>query len=188
MFQLLILALATAAQDPNGVIFVRHDPPQGPMAGENHTLSQPYPGQDLRTFPDIVIGDLRIDKDTLYVLVTNKGEARAKGPIRITARAEANGVKSEAGAARISNLKGGESRWVPLTDFAVKTASTTPSAAIFALDSASTVSAAVRLPPPATLDRSGQGCVASRGCIQELDETNNGFSAAGSAIARGRPE
>ena len=187
MFQLLMLALAVAAQD-NGSILRHVDPPQGPMAGENRTLSQPYPGQDLRTFPDIAIKDLRIDKDTLYVLVTNEGEARAKGPIRITARAEANGVKSEAPAARIGSLKGGESRWVPLTDFSVKTASTAPSAPIFTLDSASIVSAAVRLPPPATLDRSGQGCVASRGCIQDLDETNNGLSATGSAIARGRPE
>jgi hypothetical protein len=61
MFQLLMFALATAAQDPNGWIFIRRDPPQGPMAGENRTLSQWHPNQDLRTFPDIVIGDLRID-------------------------------------------------------------------------------------------------------------------------------
>lgn len=185
MFQLLMLALAAAAQD-NGILN-GVDPPQGPMPGENRTLSQDHPNRDERMFPDLAVKDLRIHEDTLYVLVTNEGGARAKGPIRITARAEANGVKSEAPAARIGSLKGGESRWVPLTDFSVKTASTTPSAPIFALGGANIVSAAVQLPPPGSaFDRTGQSC--SRDCIQELDEANNGFSAAGSAIARGRPE
>ncbi len=169
MFQLLTLALAVAAQDNgirNGV-----DPPQGPMPGENRTLSQDHPNRDERMFPDLAVKDLRIDQGTLYVLVTNKGEGRAKGPIRVTARAEANGIKSEAPVARIGTLNGGESRWVPVRNVA--------------LDGATLVSAAVRLPPPVSaLDRSGQGC----DCIPELDETNNGFSAAGSAIARGRPE
>lgn len=187
MFQLLILALATAAQDPTGPILIRRDPPQGPMAGENRTLSQWHANQDLRTFPDLAVNDLRIQDDTLYVRVTNKGKARARGPISVTARAETNGVKSEAVAVRIDGLKGGESRWVPLTHFSVKTASTAPSAPVFALGGANVISAAVKLPPPASaFDRSGQTC--SRGCPQELDEGNNDFSAAGSAIARGHPE
>ena len=170
MFQLLMLALAAAAQDDSVIRGL--DPPQGPMPGENRTLSQDHPNRDERMFPDLAVKDLRIDQGTLYVLVTNKGEGRAKGPIRVTARTEANGTKSDAPVARIGSLKGGESRWVPVRNFA--------------LDGATLVSAAVELPPPVSsaVDRSGQGC----DCIPELDETNNGYSAAGSAIARGRPE
>lgn len=186
MFQLLIFALATAAQD-DAPVFRRLDPPQGPMPAENYRLSQWHANQDLRTFPDLAVNELRIDQGTLFVHVTNKGKARAKGPINVTAHAEINGVKSEAAAVRIDSLKGGESRWVPLTHFSVKTASTALSAPIFALASASVVSAAIKLPPPGSaFDRSGQTC--SRTCPQELDESNNAFSEAGSAIARGRPE
>jgi len=186
MFQLLIFALAATAQD-DAPVFRRLDPPQGPMPAENYRLSQWHPNQDLRTFPDLAVNDLRIDQGTLYVHVTNKGKARAKGPISVTARAESNGVKSGAVAVRIDGLKGGESRWVPLTGFSVKTASTAPSAPVFALGSASVVSAAANLPPPGSaFDRSGQTC--SHSCPQEVDESNNNFSAAGSAIARGSPE
>jgi hypothetical protein len=186
MFQLLMFALATTAQE-NPPVFRRLDPPQGPTAGENRTLSQWHANQDLRTFPDLAVNELRIDEGTLYVRVANKGKARAKGPISITARAETNGVTSEAVAVRIDGLKGGESRWVPLTGFSVKTASAVASAPVFALGNASVVSAAIKLPPPSsTFDRSGQSC--SRDCRQELDDSNNDFSANGSAIVRGRPE
>ena len=186
MFQLLMFALAATAQD-DGQVFRRLDPPRGPFPAENYRLSQWHANQDLRTFPDLAVNDLRIDQGTLYVHVTNKGKARAKGPISVTAHAETNGVKSDAVAVRIDSLKGGESRWIPLTHFSVKTASTEPSVPIFALGNASVVSAAVKLPPPGSaFDRSGQAC--SRTCTQELDEANNDFSEAGSAIARGRPE
>jgi hypothetical protein len=184
MLQLLMLTLAAAAQDRSG-----NDPPQGPMPGENHSLSQDHPNREEQMFPDLAVKDLRIDQGTLYVLVTNESKVRADGPIRITARAEANGIKSEATAARIGSLKGGESRWVPLSNFAVKSASTARYAPIVTLDGASLISAAVRLPPPGSaVDRSGQGCTTSLGCIRELNESNNDFSAAGSDIARGRPE
>lgn len=190
MLDMLILALAaaSAAQDPDPLIIIR-DPPQGPMPGENHTLSQPHPYATDRTFPDLAIKGLRIEGDTLYVLVANEGKARARGPIRVTASAETQLVKGESAPARISNLMAGESRWVPLRHFSVRSASAAPSASVFALEDARLVWATVRLPPPIStaVDRTGQACLPSRGCVLEPNEANNRFRAEGETIVRGRP-
>jgi hypothetical protein len=139
---------------------------------ENHTLSQPHRNMDDRMFPDIAVKDMRIDGDTLYVLVKNQGGSSARGPIRVVARAEANGVRSDARPARLSMLGPGESRWVPLEHFKV------------ALADASRVSVTAVAAPPPALDRSGQDC---NQCT-DLNEENNGLSAPSAAIGRGRPQ
>jgi hypothetical protein len=90
-----MLLLLAAAAPPNLPLVIR-DPPRGPMPAENHTFSQPHNNMDDRMFPDIAVKDLRVDGDTLYVQVANQGGVRASGPIRLVARAEANGIKSEA--------------------------------------------------------------------------------------------
>jgi hypothetical protein len=190
MLDMLILALAAAAaQDPTNPPIITRDPPQGAMPAENHTLSQPHPYATDRTFPDMAVKGLRIEGDTLYVLVVNEGKARARGPIRVTARAETHLVKGESAPARIGNLSAGESRWVPLRHFSVKSASAARSASVFALEDASLVTATVSLSPPvpAAVDRSGQACLPSRGCVREPNEANNSYRAEGDAILRGRP-
>ena len=173
MLHLLIAAFAAQAID----VLPPPDSPlreirQGPTPYAEHTLSMPHKNMDDRMFPDIAVKDMRIDGNTLYVLVKNQGGSRARGPIRVVARAEANGVRSDAPPARLSTLSPGESRWVPLEHFKV------------ALADASRVSVAALAAPPPWLDRSGQVC---NQCT-DLNEENNGLSAPSAAIGRGRPQ
>ena len=180
---MFLLALAAAQSGPNLVI---HDPPRGPMPAEEHSLSQPHRNMDDRMFPDMAVKDMRIDGDTLFVLVKNEGGVRAKGPIRVAAEAVASGVHSTAPAARLDKLAAGESRWVSLRGFSVQTAST-GKAPLVALQNAALVSASVALPRevPAGLDRSGRG---SDSIATDFDEANNSLSLSGDRIVRGRPE
>ncbi|MBA3511366.1 hypothetical protein [Sphingomonas sp.] len=186
MFELLILALAAAGPDDG--IRLGLDPRPGVTPGENRTLSQPHPNATARMFPDMAIKGLRIDGDTLYVLVANQGRTRARGPIRVIATAESNGATAESAPARIGPLAAGHNRWVPLRDFAVKSA-TAGRSLVFALEDARVVSATVRLSPAisAAVDRTGRACLPSRGCLLELDETNNSLRAEGRTVPRGRP-
>ena len=186
MFDLLIVALAAAAQEPPPLL--TRDPLPGATAAENRTLSQSHPNATARTFPDMAIKGLRIDGDTLHVLVANVGAARARGPIRISARAEANGTTAES-AIRTGSLSSGQTRWVPLRNFAAKSASASRPNSIFALEDSAVVSVSVELRPAmsAAVDRSGQACLPSRGCILELNEANNSLRAEGPTIPRGRP-
>jgi hypothetical protein len=157
----------------------------GPTPGENHWLSMPHRNSDDRMFPDIAIGELRVDGDTLYVKVINNGQSEARGPILIAARALANGAQSGVVQTRTGKLEPGQSRWVTLSGFSVKTAATTPS--LFALQNATAVSAVAKLVPSSAgaLDRSGQGCGE---CTREMDETNNSLTAEGSRLKHGRPQ
>ena len=187
MFAFLFLLLA-AAQSETPPLILTVDPPQGPMPGENRTLSQPHRNQDLRMFPDLAIRELRIDGDTLYVLVGNVGAARADGAIRLTARAETNGVRSGVASASVGKLRAGEARWVPMRNFAVKSASASPATPFFALERAGVIAASVSLSPggptSTVLNRTGQGCDR---CL-DLNEANNSLAAPGAEIRRGRPD
>jgi hypothetical protein len=156
-----------------------------PMPYEWHTLSQPHPNSDDRMFPDIAVKDMRIDGDTLYVRLVNQGRGGARVPIVVVARAAAaNGMKSEEVQARTPRLAAGESRWVPLKNFSVKSAAM--SAPVFDLASANAVSAAAWLSPSTAgyLDRSGQGC---GDCSIDSDEKNNILNLNRNAIVQGRP-
>jgi hypothetical protein len=188
MFELLVFAFAAAAQEQPPPLLGR-DPGPGVTQAENRTLSQPHPFATARTFPDMAIKGLRIDGDTLHVLVANDGEARARGPIRIAARAEADGAKAEAAPARTGSLASGQSRWVPLRNFSVKSASAARSGSVFALEDAALVWVSVALAPAMSpaVDRTGQACLPSRGCMLERNEANNSVRAIGKAIPRGRP-
>jgi hypothetical protein len=86
--------------------------------------------------------------------------------------------------ARTGRLSPGESRWVPLKGFSVRTAST--HGAVFSLSGAMTVSAAVRLVPSSAgaLDRSGDGCGE---CTLEMKDSNNQLTLSGAAILHGKP-
>lgn len=185
MMSTLLLGLFAAAQSlPEGII--ARDPPQGPMPGENRTLSQWHPGADNRMFPDLAIKDLRIDSDILYVHVVNQGSNMADGPIWVAANAQADGIRGEARPARLGKLMGGESRWVRIGQFSLKSASRSASGPIFVLESADLVSANIKQASPVTrtLDRTGQGCDQ----CHEVDTSNNSLSMPGAAIGRGRPE
>lgn len=191
MFVPLLLALApapaTAAQvpsQPREMPFIREPRVAGPTPFEWRTMSQPHPNSDDRMFPDIAVKGMRIDGDTLYVQVVNQGRGSARTPILIVARAAENGMKSDEVQARTDRLAAGESRWVPLRGFSVKSASLV--APVFQLAAASTVSAAAWLMPSTsgTLDRSGQGCGE---CTDDADQSNNLLTLSGQAIARGLP-
>jgi hypothetical protein len=155
-----------------------------PMPAEWHTLSQPHANSDDRMFPDVAVKDIRIDGDTLYVRLINQGRSGTRVPIAIAARAAVDGMKSDEIQTRTGRLAAGESRWVALKGFSVKSAAI--SASIFDLASASAVSAAAWLLPSTagTLDRSGQGCGE---CSIDADEKNNILSLKGNSIAHGRP-
>jgi hypothetical protein len=157
----------------------------GPTPVENIWLRPGHKNSDDRMFPDIAIGQLQIDGDTLYVKLINRGHGATQAQTLVVARAEAGGVKSDLAQVRTGKLTAGESRWVPVKGFSFRTASTAES--VFALANASVVSAAARLLPSTAgaLDRSGQGC---GDCTVEMDEANNVLTLAGDAIKHGRPE
>src|SRR5947209_1749478 len=186
MLNLLLLAMAAQT-----VPTAPTEPPlrelyQGPMQAENIWLRPAHPGgPDYRMFPDIAVGELRIDGDTLYVRVLNKGASPTPGPVIVAARAEENGSKTDLVEQRTPKLLPGEARWVPLRGFSVKTAATSP--AIFALESASAIAAEAQMIPSSTevLDRSGQTRFTG---TADADQTNNSLALAGNVIKRGRPE
>jgi hypothetical protein len=180
---LLPLTLMLFAQSVSTVL--APDPPPGPMQAENIYLRPGHAYSDDRMFPDIAIGALSVDGDTLYVQLTNKGRSRTEVPIQIAARANAGSVKSQLAEARTGPLKAGESRWVAIHGFSVRTAATTP--VVFALANATAVSAVARmLPPPgSSLDRSGQQC---GDCTQDADQTNNSVIVTADALKHGKPE
>lgn len=156
-----------------------------PMPYEWHTLSQPHPNSDDRMFPDIAVKDMRIDGDTLYVKVANQGRSSASAPIMVIARATENGTKTEEVRTRTDRLNAGESRWVSLKGFAIKSASL--ASPVFQLASASAVSAAAWLLPSTsgTLDRSGQGCGE---CSADVDASNNILTLTASSIRHTSPD
>ena len=166
MLDMLLLGLIGLVQD-QGPTITTIDPPMGPTVGENRTLAQWHPDSDNRMFPDVAVKDLRIDGDTLYVLVSNQGGKNAQ---KIQVSAKAQGATE---TARLASLPAGESKWVELGHFKE------------ALTDASVVSAAARLSSvPSALDRSGQGC----DLCTDGNEANNSISTPAVSIARGRPE
>lgn len=184
-----LMVLAMAAQSANQAVAVQNQMHQleiqGPMPAENIYLRPGHKGSDDRMFPDIAIGALRIDGDTLYVRVTNKGHVPTGTFTLIAARAQVGGMTSDLAQARTGRLAAGENRWVAIKGFSVKTASN--SAPVFALANASQVSAVARLLPSSagTLDRSGQGC---GDCAADADESNNSLTLSGDAIGHGKPD
>jgi len=187
----LLLALAPAAAvvpqapvQPRDMPFIREPRVAGPTALEWRTMSQPHANSDDRMFPDIAIGALSIDGDTLYVQLTNKGRSGTQTGALVAARAVAGGMKSDLIEVKTGRLAPGETRWVPLKGFSVKTAST--NGTVFALANATVVSAVARLLPSSagTLDRSGQGCGE---CTTEMDDSNNTLTLSGAAIKHGAP-
>jgi hypothetical protein len=182
MLSFLAFAAAFVVQD-QGPIVTTVDPSQGAMPGENSALAPPHKGSDDRMFPDIEIGALRIDGDTLYVQVRNIGKSPSQGSVLVSARASDSGMRSEPVQARTARLQPGETRWVSLRGFSVKTASNT--SPVFALASATSIAASAQLlPVSAQLDRSGQ----ARQETADGDENNNSLVVEGSAIGRGAPQ
>lgn len=187
----LLLALAPAGAavpqapaQPRETPMMREPRVAGPTAFEWRTMSQPHPNSDDRMFPDIAVKDMRIAGDTLYVRLVNQGHNSARTPIVIVARAAENGMKTEEVQAKTDRLAAGESRWVPLKGFAVKTAAM--ASPVFDLSSAEVVSAAAWLIPSSAgaLDRSGQGC---DDCAADADTSNNILTLRGNSISRGLP-
>lgn len=187
MLDVLLLGAVALLQDnrPPPVVL---DPPQGPTAYEERTLSQPHRNMKPGMFPDLAVKDLRVSGDTLYVLVSNDGATRSKGGIRIAADALVGGFKVAAPVVRSQGLKARESRWVAVRGFSARSAAAS-GASVFALEDASQVSATVLEAAGVSgmLDRSGQACSAESGCGGERNLGNNGLRAEGQAIARGRP-
>jgi hypothetical protein len=186
MLTILAFAAAVAAQDPGsiqGPVIIGPDPRQGPMPYNFGLMAPSHRGSDDRMFPDIAIGELRIEGDTLYVQVRNVGHSATQGGVTVEARAEENGMNTEPAQARTGRLRAGEARWVPLRGFSVRTASN--AAPVFALANATEVSATAMMQLAATpaLDRSGQG----RQDMFDMDEKNNSVTLEGSAIKHGRP-
>jgi hypothetical protein len=156
----------------------------GPTAFEWRTMSQPHPNSDDRMFPDIAVKDMRISGDTLYVQLANKGRGSSRTPIVVVARAAEGGIKTDEVQVRTARLASGETRWVALKGFAVKSASV--AGAVFDLASASAVSAAAWLLPSTAgnLDRSGQGCGE---CAVDVDLSNNILTLGANSISRTLP-
>jgi hypothetical protein len=187
MFHLLVMTLAAAAQEAAPVI-IPEPHIAGPTAVEFRTLSMPHRNsKPIPLYPDVAIRDVRIDGNTLHVLVANQGRVRTQGSLKVSARVSGNGLDAEAAPVRIDSLPAGQSRWVALSKFSVKAAG--HAAPAFALQDAAVVLADVRQQSQMSraVDRTGQACDPAQGCGMELEEGNNRFAAAGSAIARGRP-
>ena len=183
MIPMLLLLAAQVSSEPHPVPFMR-EIRQGPMPFQERTMSQPHRFSDDRMFPDIAIGALSIDGDTLYVQLTNRGLSATRTNAMVVARAQSNGMVSDLAETRTGRLSPGETRWVPLKGFSVRTAST--HGAVFSLSGATTVSAAVQLVPSSAgaLDRSGDGCGE---CTLEMKDGNNQLTLSGPAILHGKP-
>lgn len=188
MLSLLFLAMAapTAGSPAQVESTMEHQlETQGPMPAENYYLLPGRHKDDDAMYPDLAIKDLRIDGDTLYVLVKNEGALQAQGPVKLVARAEIGAMACDAAFATTAALGKGESRWVPVRGFSVKAAST--SAPVFDLENATAVAASVSASSgvPAALNRTGQGCDR---CSGDLNPANNSLALAGAAIKHGRPQ
>lgn len=187
MIDLMLIALAAAVQEDPGVTLPEPNR-AGPTPVEFRTLSMPHRNsKPIPLYPDVAIKDVRIDGNTLHVLVANQGRVRTQGSLKVSALARSNGLDAEAAPVRIGSLPAGKSRWVALNRFSVKAAA--QAAPAFALQDAALVLADVRQQSQMSraVDRTGQACDPARGCGMELEQGNNRFAAAGSAIARGRP-
>src|SRR5215213_3017941 len=125
MLAALMLVLAPAAELPATPVvprempFIREPRVAGPTAVNFGTLSQPHRYSDDRMFPDIAIGALSIDGDTLYVQVTNKGRSPTRASTLVVARAQSAGARSDLAQARTGRLAPGETRWVAVKGFSV---------------------------------------------------------------------
>lgn len=188
MLSLLFLAMAAPAASPPAQVesTMEHQlETQGPMPAENYYLLPGRHKDDDAMYPDLAIKDLRIDGDTLYVLVKNEGALQAQGPVRLVARAEIGTMTSDPAFASTAALGKGESRWVPVRGFSVKAAST--AATVFALENATAVAATVSASAgiPGALNRTGQGCDR---CSSDLNPANNSLALAAPAIRHGRPQ
>jgi hypothetical protein len=181
MFGSVILALMAPGFGDRSVVFESNR--QGPMQAQNIYLLPGGP-QFKDPIPDLAVMDLRILGDTLYVQVKNEG-GRARVAALVSARAEVNGVRTELATVRTTQLKGGETRWVPVRGFSFKTAANSPT--VLALENASSVSATARLVPSTagSMDRTGNGC---GDCSTDANESNNELTLGGQAIKRGKPE
>lgn len=173
-------AIAPAPYQPRELPMMREPRVAGPTPFEWRTMSQPHPNSDDRMFPDIAVKEMKISGDTLYVRLANQGRASAQAPIMVVARASENGAKSDEVHIRTDRLAAGQSRWVALKGFSVKSASV--AAPVFDLASADAVSAAAWLMPSTAgaLDRSGQGCGE---CSVDSDPSNNILTLNGKSIA-----
>jgi hypothetical protein len=179
MLELILVAFAAAQETPPLVVIPQEPFRPGPTAAEFRTLSQPWRGnQPERMFPDLAIKDIRSDGDALYVLLANEGSVRARGPIKVSVRAETNGAGTDEAVARTDSLEGGESRWVKVRDAALASRATAAASQV----SASAEQAAV---VPRALDRTGQ--LHKQVGVGDVNEANNSLTLAASAIVQARP-
>ena len=178
MLELVLVAFAAVQETPPLVIIPQEPFRPGPTAAEFRTLSQPWRGNEPeRMFPDLAIKDIRINGDTLYVLVANEGSVRARGPIQVSVHAKAHGVRTDDSVARTATLGGGESRWVALKDTAL--------AAMGLANADISASAEQAAVVPRALDRTGQ--LHRQVGVGDVNEANNSLTLAASAIVQGRP-
>src|SRR5215210_9267887 len=108
MFNLLVMTIAAAAQE--APVIIPEPNVAGPTAVEFRTLSMPHRNsKPVPLYPDVAIRDVRIDGNTLLVLVTNEGRVRTQGSLKVSARARGNGLDAEAAPVRIASLPAGGS-------------------------------------------------------------------------------
>src|SRR5438445_13708193 len=90
LFALAAPAAATPPQTPLPPALPIRELFQGPMPVSDKVLPPRHANSDERMFPDIAIGEMKVDGDTLYVRVLNKGASSTPGPVLVAARAEEN--------------------------------------------------------------------------------------------------
>lgn len=203
---------AVAAQ---AVPFIRSLPrPAPPVATDQPVQSVQgiNPGQlNVKLLPDLIVTDVRIEDDqTAHFKVSNQGTADAVGPIRLSSDAyigTRRAQQSPGGATLTANLAMGESRWIAVKGYSpIGESYYAGKDYSFPLSQATGFTAYVDAPvyggglwgggdPSREFQQmfggggdKGPKCDATIGCIRELDETNNSFTAKGDALVKGKPE
>lgn len=161
-------------------------PPQAPQVG---TITA-------RLLPDLVVREIRIENDsTMHVLVANQGTAAVTEMFAVNANAEIAGQDVAAyQSAVVDRLAVGEQKWVQVNIWPSGGRLTGASSASASVDSPyRRPDTGIHLNLGGILPRDviaameqRDRCTAERGCVVELDETNNGYAIAG--IPRGTPD
>jgi len=189
-----VLLAFTAARAPPYV-----PPPQVQKVAPRPVQVAPGAARTIRFGPDIVVKEIRKDgPSAVRVLIANEGTVDITGSFQLAAYAAGPGVSALGPPPMLLSagpLKAGASQWVRIGTFV-----TAPPAAERALTLAdlSTVTVVADVyggsggilgvpgPMPTTPSSFGSGgntCTTERGCVAELDETNNSLTVPVSAMS-----
>jgi hypothetical protein len=187
MFHVLLALSATVAPPPGPILRVQK--PASPQV----QLAPAGPARTLRFGPDIVVKEIRRDgTSAVRALVANQGNVDIATVFHLAAYASGPGGRAYGPAPFMlaaGPLKSGASQWVrigpfvtePPVEHAVTLADLTNVTVVADVYSSSAGSWVYAVPGPASYG-DDKTCSKERGCVPEVDETNNSLTTPVSAM------